>query len=169
MWSKLLRQRFVIRERLLSTTATDILQLGRHLGFFRDERIREWGARRIAFDGRGLCHFRRRRRIVACQSPVRIFDAAAIRFLGERALRRCAQHQHCDGDFHANSLNADTLSGSDLQPCHYFFLPEPKLGCHPAVFWLGAAAIVLIFSFFGFLASRLPFCSPLAMCIPFCF
>jgi hypothetical protein len=46
---------------------------------------------------------------------------------------------------------------------HYFFLPEPKLGCHPAVFWLGAAAIVLIFSFFGFLDSRLPFCSPLAM------
>src|SRR5512141_2175134 len=29
----------------------------------------------------------------------------------------------------------------------YFFLPEPKLGCHPAVFWLGAAAMVLIFSF----------------------
>jgi hypothetical protein len=52
---------------------------------------------------------------------------------------------------------------------HYFFLPELKLGCHPAVFWLGAAAIVLIFSFFGFLASRLPFCSPLAICIPFCF
>jgi hypothetical protein len=52
---------------------------------------------------------------------------------------------------------------------HYFFLPEPKLGCHPAVFWLGAAAIVLIFSFFGFLASRLPFCSPLAMRFPFCF
>jgi hypothetical protein len=47
----------------------------------------------------------------------------------------------------------------------YFFLPDAKLGCHPAVFWLGAAAIVLIFSFLGFLASRLPFCSPLAMSI----
>ena len=46
---------------------------------------------------------------------------------------------------------------------YYFFLPEPKAGCHPAVFWLGAAAIVLIFSFLGFLASRLLFCSPLAM------
>jgi hypothetical protein len=45
----------------------------------------------------------------------------------------------------------------------YFFLPEPKVGCHPAVFWLGAAAMVLIFSFFGFLASRLLFCSPLAI------
>jgi hypothetical protein len=46
---------------------------------------------------------------------------------------------------------------------YFFFLPEAELGCHPAVFWLGAAAIVLIFSFFGFLASRLPLCSLLAM------
>jgi len=40
----------------------------------------------------------------------------------------------------------------------YFFLPDPKVGCQPAVlpFWLGAAAIVFIFSFFGFLDSRLP-------------
>jgi hypothetical protein len=45
----------------------------------------------------------------------------------------------------------------------YFFLPEVKLGCHPAVFWLGAAAIVLIFCFLGFLVSRLPLCSPFAM------
>src|SRR3954453_7608749 len=44
---------------------------------------------------------------------------------------------------------------------HYFFLPEPKVGCQPAVFWLGAAAMTLIFSFLGFLDSRLPFCSPL--------
>ena len=46
----------------------------------------------------------------------------------------------------------------------YFFLPDPKVGCQPAVapFWLGAAAIVLTFSFFGFLDSRLPFFSPLA-------
>jgi hypothetical protein len=50
---------FVARQRMLSTTATDILQLGRHLGFFREERVREWGARRITFDGRGLCRFRR--------------------------------------------------------------------------------------------------------------
>ena len=39
-----------------------------------------------------------------------------------------------------------------------FLLPDPKLGCQPAdaPFWLGAAAIVLIFSFLGFLDSRLP-------------
>src|ERR1700723_1406864 len=38
-------------------------------------------------------------------------------------------------------------------------------GCQPGAppFWLAAAAIVLTFSFFGFLLSRLPFCSPLAM------
>ena len=46
---------------------------------------------------------------------------------------------------------------------HYFFLPEPKVGCQPAPFWLGAAAITLIFCFLGFLASRLLLCSPLAM------
>ena len=44
-------------------------------------------------------------------------------------------------------------------------LPDPNVGCQPAAvpFWLGAAAIVLIFSFFGFFDSRLPFCSRLAM------
>ena len=47
----------------------------------------------------------------------------------------------------------------------YFFFPEPKVGCQLPVFWLGAAAITLIFSFFGFLASRFPLCSPLAMSI----
>jgi hypothetical protein len=47
----------------------------------------------------------------------------------------------------------------------YFFLPDAKPGCHPAAFWLGAAAIVLIFSFLGFLASRLLRCSPLAISI----
>jgi hypothetical protein len=57
---------------------------------------------------------------------------------------------------------------SDADGCRsrrYFFLPEPNVGCHPAAFWLGAAAIVLIFSFLGFLDSRLPRCSPLAMSI----
>jgi hypothetical protein len=45
----------------------------------------------------------------------------------------------------------------------YFFLPNPNVGCQPAAepFWLGAAAIVFIFSFFGFLDSRLPLDSPL--------
>jgi hypothetical protein len=57
------------------------------------------------------------------------------------------------------------LVGSERLDEFYFFFPDPKFGCQPAAapFWLGAAAIVLTFSFFGFLDSRLPFCSPLAM------
>ena len=47
----------------------------------------------------------------------------------------------------------------------YFFLPEAKVGCHADAFWLGAAAIILIFSFLGFLASRFPLCWRLAMSI----
>ena len=47
----------------------------------------------------------------------------------------------------------------------YFFLPEAEVGCHADAFWLGAAAITLIFSFLGFLASRFPFCWRLAMSI----
>jgi hypothetical protein len=94
-----------------STTATDILKLSRCSGIFRDERVCEWDARRIAFDGRGLCRFRRGRRIVASQSSACIFDAAAVWSFGESALRQCAQHQHSDGDLHANSLKANSLSG----------------------------------------------------------
>jgi len=46
----------------------------------------------------------------------------------------------------------------------YFFLPlDPGVGCHAAAFWLGAAAITLIFSFLGFLVSRLLLCWRLAM------
>src|SRR6202035_1195571 len=43
----------------------------------------------------------------------------------------------------------------------YFFLPDPKFGCQPAAapFWLGAAAIALIFSFFGFLPSITLLCA----------
>jgi hypothetical protein len=47
----------------------------------------------------------------------------------------------------------------------YFFLPEARDGCHAASFRLGAAAITLIFSFLGFLSSRLPLCWPLAISI----
>jgi hypothetical protein len=44
----------------------------------------------------------------------------------------------------------------------YFFLPDPNVGCQPAAvpFWLGAAAIVLTLSFFGFLVSRLLLAMP---------
>jgi hypothetical protein len=45
----------------------------------------------------------------------------------------------------------------------YFLLPSAKVGCDPAPFWLGAAAMTLIFFFLGFLGSRLLLCWPLAM------
>ena len=57
-------------------------------------------------------------------------------------------------------------SGTRVQQSRvaYFFLPEPNSDCRfPTPFWLGAAAMVLILSFFGFLVSRLLRCSPLAM------
>jgi hypothetical protein len=138
---------FVTRERLLSTAATDILQLGRCSGVFRDERVCEWWARRIAFDGRGLCRLWRGRRIVASQSPVRIFDAAAVRSLGESALRQCAQQQHCDGGFHANSLKADTLSGSDLQPVPLFLFAgtEARLPSRVLLAWRRGYRFDLLF------------------------
>jgi hypothetical protein len=49
----------------------------------------------------------------------------------------------------------------------YFFFPDPKFGCQPAVapFWLGAAAMVLIFSFFGFLDSRLLLAMTFSLCL----
>jgi hypothetical protein len=55
-----------------------------------------------------------------------------------------------------------SLGSSDSD--FYFFLPDSRFGCHPTAepFWLGAAAIVLIFSFLGFFFSRLLLCSPLA-------
>jgi hypothetical protein len=56
-------------------------------------------------------------------------------------------------------LRAPFQSGiSRALPDHDFFLPAPELGCPAAVsFWLGAAAMILAFSFFGFFDSRLLF------------
>jgi hypothetical protein len=48
----------------------------------------------------------------------------------------------------------------------YFFLSARMSGCHVPILRLGAAAITFGFSFVGFLASRLPFCWPLAMTSP---
>lgn len=60
-------------------------------------------------------------------------------------------------------------SDADVIQGRYFFFGEAKPGCHDTVFWLGAAAIALIFSFFGFLDSRLLLCSPLAISLSLCF
>src|ERR1700752_3245418 len=56
-------------------------------------------------------------------------------------------------------------NASDDASHFYFLLPSAKVGCHPAPFWLGAAAMTLIFFFLGFLTSRLLLCWPLAMSI----
>src|SRR6476469_5485965 len=60
---------------------------------------------------------------------------------------------------------SDTDENGPQSAPMFLVLPDPNDGCQPAAvpFWIGAAAIVLIFSFFGFFASRLPFCSRLAM------
>src|SRR4029077_4810305 len=50
----------------------------------------------------------------------------------------------------------------------YFFFAGPKSGCHAASLRLGAAAITLVLSFFGFLASRLLRCCPLDMIFVSC-
>ena len=57
------------------------------------------------------------------------------------------------------------LTDNASDEASYFLLPEARVGCHAEAFWLGAAAITLIFSFFGFLASRFPLCWRLAMSI----
>jgi hypothetical protein len=65
---------------------------------------------------------------------------------------RTAADRRCDRIRGNRSLTDDR---------RYFFFPEAKPGCQPAAFWLGAAAMTLIFSFLGFLVSRVPRRSPL--------
>jgi len=67
---------------------------------------------------------------------------------------------------HGSHPPLPSLWGKTNADC-YFLLPGNKLGCQVAAFWLGAAAVILIFSFFGFLASRLPRRSPLATSISY--
>jgi hypothetical protein len=86
-------------------------------------------------------------------------NSGTIRHLSGSPRRRSIS-QGIDGKFIRCLPGREALGG-----WYYFFLPDPKFGCQPAAapFWLGAAAMVLIFSFLGFLDSRLPFCSLLAM------
>jgi hypothetical protein len=78
------------------------------------------------------------------------------------AIIRSTQHvQSLDG----RGFKKTPPTRSDDASHFYFVLPSAKVGCHPAPFWLGAAAMTLIFFFLGFLASRLLLCWPLAMSI----
>jgi len=47
---------------------------------------------------------------------------------------------------------------SDNSSDRYFFVVDAKAGRKAATVRLGAAAVTLIFSFLGFLVSRLPLC-----------
>src|SRR5260221_12737718 len=87
-----------------------------------------------------------------------------------RWLIRGASHVQAAGKFTpdagAGQDDLPDLKSRPIKPDGYFRLLEPTVGCRlPTLFWLGAAAIVLIFSFFGFFASRLLRCSPLAMAV----
>src|SRR5579859_1774105 len=81
----------------------------------------------------------------------------AHRFCWDRAARQRTVRSN------AFDSSNQCQSDADVSRRRYFFLPDAKLGCHATVFWLGAAAITLIFCFLGFFASRLPLCSPFAM------
>jgi hypothetical protein len=65
-----------------------------------------------------------------------------------------------DGDSTEIGPRVTSLSS---EAAGYFFLSARISGCHVPILRLGAAAITFGFSFFGFLASRLPLCWPLAM------
>jgi hypothetical protein len=59
------------------------------------------------------------------------------------------------------------IPGKGLADPEQRYFLDPLLVLEPAVPLIeGAAALVFGFSFFGFLASRLPRCSPLAMSTP---
>jgi hypothetical protein len=83
---------------------------------------------------------------------------------GAAGSRQADALTHCLHDLPLGVVAAPSaLRVIDTGHC-YFFLSEAKVGCHTA-FRLGAAAIALIFSFLGFLASRLPLCLLFAMSI----
>jgi hypothetical protein len=82
------------------------------------------------------------------------FEAAAPR--GGTPSRPTCRNSYCAAPLVRTRPSGLPDNASD--EASYFFLSEAKVGCHAEAFWLGAAAITLIFSFFGFLASRLLLC-----------
>ena len=81
--------------------------------------------------------------------------------LASQALNAGRDPRRCSRCTDADLWISDSASGDASH--FYFLLPSAKVGCHPAPFWLGAAAMTLIFFFLGFLGSRLLFCWPLAI------
>ena len=95
--------------------------------------------------------------------PWRVAEQVGIRLKGRRT-RSALPSQTVSGK---KMLEAPAEIAGSQPPVRgdlrYFFFAGPKSGCQAASLRLGAAAITLAFSFFGFLASRLPRCSPFAM------
>jgi hypothetical protein len=79
---------------------------------------------------------------------------------GHRSILSAAQrcHEGCRGKRHTHSITSPAgQQCGGIRP--FLFLFAGIEGWLPrCAFRLGAAAIILIFSFFGFLASRLPLC-----------
>jgi hypothetical protein len=161
-----------------SAPAADALEPGGGSGVFRDEGVLVGCARGVGFNRRRLVLSGSGRRVVASQSFASALDRATVRSCGNSALRARAERQHGDNIFISISFAGTWRSVSPDEtrrmrsvarqrqafiPRRYFFFVEAKSGCHDTPFWLGAAAMVLILGFLGFLASRLPLCSPLAM------
>jgi hypothetical protein len=85
----------------LSTTATDIVQLGARSGVFRDERILVGGWRLVVFTGHWpFLLGRRKRRVVTSEPSAGAFDCAAVRSGGQSALRARTESQYCESYFH---------------------------------------------------------------------
>jgi hypothetical protein len=91
----------------VSTTATDILQLGGGSGVFRDEGVLVCGSRYVVFNRCRLCHLRWMRRIVAGKPPARAFDRATVWCCGESGLRERAERQYRKSHFHLVSFAGD--------------------------------------------------------------
>src|SRR4029077_1511247 len=93
----------------------------------------------------------------------RFADFSTVRMRPIDWLRMSAPNRASAIEAPVARLKKKQVSESDLDRSTgpYFLLSDPTLGCQRAAvpFWLGAAAMVLVFFFFGFLASRLPFCS----------
>lgn len=117
---------------------------------------------------------RRRERLSSSVRPS-IFIKEKLSAFSDRfnAWRRCAARDD-ENDYPGSIKGIDELIPAPFardvgshrakaSTSAYFFFAGPKSGCQAASLRLGAAAITFAFSFFGFLASRLPRCCPLAM------